>query len=98
MTESEATRFAQEWVAAWNSRDLERILSHYADDVEVTSPLVPKILGSDQLSVRGKANLREYFRRGLDAYPDLKFTLGARTPAFGVIVTTSVEGWARQNS
>jgi len=75
MTESEATRFAQEWVAAWNSRDLERNLSHYADDVELTSPLVPKILGSDQLSVRGKANLRAYFRRGLDAYPDLKFTL-----------------------
>ena len=54
MTESEATRFAQEWVAAWNSRDLERILSHYADDVELTSPLVPKVLGGDQLSVRGK--------------------------------------------
>jgi len=87
MTESEATRFAQEWVAAWNSRDLERILSHYADDVELTSPLVPKILGSDQLSVRGKANLRAYFRRGLDAYPDLKFTLwGAYAGVQSVIV------------
>ena len=86
MTESEATRFAQEWVAAWNSRDLERILSHYADNVEVTSPLVPKVLGGDQLSVRGKANLRD-FRRGLDAYPDLKFTLwGAYAGVQSVIV------------
>ena len=45
--ESEATRFAREWVAAWNSHDLERILSHYADDAELTSPLVQKILGDD---------------------------------------------------
>jgi len=87
MTESEATRFAQEWVAAWNSHDLERILSHYADDAELTSPLVQKILGDDQHSVRGKANLRAYFRRGLDAYPDLKFTLwGAYAGVQSVVV------------
>jgi ketosteroid isomerase-like protein len=24
-----AERFANEWVAAWNARDLERVLSHY---------------------------------------------------------------------
>jgi len=27
---------AQEWIAAWNAHDLERILAHYADDVELT--------------------------------------------------------------
>jgi len=87
MLESEVTRFAHEWMAAWNSRDLERILSHYADDVELTSPLVPKILGSDSLTVRGKANLRAYFRRALDAYPDLKFTLwGAYAGVQSVVV------------
>ena len=87
MTESEATRFAQEWVAAWNSRDLERILSHYADDVELTSPLVHKILGDNQHSVRGKANLRAYFRRALDGYPDLKFTLwGAYAGVQSVVI------------
>ena len=58
MTESEATRFAQEWVAAWNSRDLERILSHYADDVEVTSPLVPWIsCGAYMAGVLGVATI-----------------------------------------
>jgi ketosteroid isomerase-like protein len=39
MTEAEAEVFALEWVAAWNSRDLERILQHYTEDVEITSPL-----------------------------------------------------------
>ncbi len=75
MTESEAWGFAQAWVAAWNSHDVERILSHYSDDVELTSPLVGKILGNGGHSVRGKDDLRAYFRRGLDAFPDLKFTL-----------------------
>lgn len=75
MTESEATRFAHDWVEAWNSHDLERILSHYADDATLTSPLVHQIVGGDQPSVRGKTALRAYFKRGLDAYPDLTFTL-----------------------
>ena len=28
-------RFAAEWIAAWNSHDLERILAHYTDDFEM---------------------------------------------------------------
>ena len=86
MTESEATRFAQEWIAAWNSRDRERILSHYSDDVELTSPLVQKVLGDGQNSVRGKRNLRAYFRRGLDAYRDLKFTFWGAYPGVQSVV------------
>ena len=30
-----AERFAKEWVAAWNSHDLERVLEHYEDDFEI---------------------------------------------------------------
>ena len=75
MTESEAMSFAREWVSAWNSRDLERILSHYSEDVELTSPMVQRLLGDGQHSVRGKDDLRAYFRRGLDTLPDLTFTL-----------------------
>ena len=37
---------AQEWIAAWNSHDLSRILVHYAEDVELISPLVAKLTGS----------------------------------------------------
>jgi len=25
---------AEDWAAAWNARDLDRIIAHYADDVE----------------------------------------------------------------
>jgi ketosteroid isomerase-like protein len=40
MDEAAAEEFARSWYAAWNANDLERILSLYADDVELTSPLV----------------------------------------------------------
>ncbi len=73
MTRDEAWKLANDWVAAWNAHDLELIMAHYDDDVELTSPSAAKLLGTP--NVVGKANLREYFRRGLEAYPELRFDL-----------------------
>jgi ketosteroid isomerase-like protein len=28
---------AEDWIAAWNNRDFEKLMSHYADDVEFYS-------------------------------------------------------------
>jgi hypothetical protein len=75
MTEAEAQEFALEWIAAWNSHDLDRILGHYADDVEVTSPLVETVLGPGRVTVRGKETLREYWGAALARYPELHFQL-----------------------
>ena len=75
MTKEEASGFAQEWIAAWNSHDLERILAHYDDTVELTSPVAAQLLGRPDGKVAGKANLRSYFQRGLEAYPQLHFEL-----------------------
>lgn len=75
MTEAEAQSFAHEWISSWNSHDLDRILRHYADDVEVTSPLVESVLGPGQVTVRGKAALRDYWAKALARYPDLRFVL-----------------------
>jgi predicted ester cyclase len=69
-----AREFAQDWVDAWNSHDLERILTHYDDQVLLASPIALKLLGGDG-TVRGKSALREYFLRGLAAFPDLRFNL-----------------------
>lgn len=69
-----ARAFAQDWIDTWNKHDLERILSHYDDEVVLTSPLALKLINGDG-SVRGKSALREYFSRGLHAYPDLRFDL-----------------------
>jgi hypothetical protein len=62
----------REWISAWNSHDLERILARYSDDVELSSPLVAKLTGSSEGTIRSKAALRDYFARGLQAYPSLR--------------------------
>jgi hypothetical protein len=64
---------SQAWLAAWNAHDLERILTHYSEDVELSSPFVAKLTGRTESVVRGKVALRDYFARGLQAYPTLRF-------------------------
>jgi hypothetical protein len=75
MIREDALRLANEWITAWNTHDLERILSHYSDDVAFSSPLIPKIAGETSGKLHGKTALRDYFHAGLQAYPDLRFEL-----------------------
>lgn len=75
MDQGKADAIAAEWVAAWNAHDLERVLSHYADPLEFTSPLVVERLGRADGTVRTKAELRGYFAVGLAPGTDLHFEL-----------------------
>ena len=75
MTKEEAWKLANEWVAAWNAHDLDLIMAHYEDGVELTSPVAARLLGKPDGKVVGKANLRAYFQRGLEAFPELQFRL-----------------------
>src|SRR5262245_56941029 len=74
-TPESAADFASEWIEAWNTRDLDIILSHYSWDVELTSPFVRRLLDGNRDRVHGLAALRTYFALGLAAYPDLRFIL-----------------------
>ena len=38
-------KFTNEWISSWNSHDLEDILSHYSEDVEITSPMTKLTTG-----------------------------------------------------
>jgi predicted ester cyclase len=71
----EAWDLARHWVAAWNAHDLDVIMTHYDEAVELTSPVAAQLLKKADGKVVGKANLRAYFQRGLQAYPDLQFRL-----------------------
>jgi hypothetical protein len=86
MTDEEALRIARGWIAAWNSHDIDRILSHYSDAIELTSPLVSRILGAGINMVSGRAALRKYFLCGLEAFPDLKFNLWGAYPGHDSLV------------
>lgn len=94
LTDEQALRIAREWVDAWNSHDIDRIMSHYTDDAVLTSPLVGRILGGDQTCVRGSAELRSYIHRGLEAFPKLRFNLWRAYPGQDSVVVNyeSVRG------
>jgi ketosteroid isomerase-like protein len=71
-----ARQFADEWIAAWNSGDLERIFSHYADDFEMRSPLIVERGFSPTGALRGKDAIRLYWSAGIaHAKPPLRFEL-----------------------
>ncbi|MBA15388.1 MAG: hypothetical protein CMN73_03430 [Sphingomonas sp.] len=65
--------FAANWIANWNARDLDAILAHFAEDARFISPLAAEVTGSAVIT--GKADLRAYWSRALEASTDLHFTL-----------------------
>ena len=70
-----ALHFAQEWIEAWNSHDLDRILAHYGDDFVMSSPRIALLAGEPSGVLRGKAAIADYWRKALSAAPDLHFEL-----------------------
>ena len=75
LTREFALRFAEEWIAAWNAHDLERILSHYTDDFEMSSSVIVTLAGEPSGTLRGRAAVRDYWSRALARTPDLHFDL-----------------------
>ncbi|PIF46929.1 SnoaL-like protein [Chryseobacterium sp. 52] len=68
-------KFAEKWISAWNSHDLEDILSHYAENIEVTTPMITLATGGKESTLKGKEAVREYWEKALDKFPDLHFEL-----------------------
>ncbi|MDX6698591.1 MAG: hypothetical protein QOE65_1988 [Solirubrobacteraceae bacterium] len=67
--------FADQWVKAWNARDIEAVLSHFADDVVFTSPTAARLVPESGGTVHGKHALRSYWTCALEGSPDLHFEL-----------------------
>ena len=70
-----AEHFANDWIDAWNSHDLQRILSHYADDFEMTSPVIIQLTNEPSGTLRGKTAVGDYWTKALQLIPDLHFEL-----------------------
>ncbi|AOJ72765.1 MULTISPECIES: nuclear transport factor 2 family protein [Burkholderia] len=73
ITQEFVRQFSREWIDAWNSHDLDRILSHYADDFDMSSPMIAQIAGEPSGRLRGKAAVRAYWSKALQMIPDLHF-------------------------
>lgn len=73
MKSREANEFANHWIEAWNSHDLEKILSHYTDDFEMSSPAIISTMNEPSGTLKGKDIIRVYWSKALTKYPDLHF-------------------------
>lgn len=70
-----AKRFAEHWVAAWNSHDIDAVLAHYTDDFEMTTPMIQRVVGIGSGTLKGKAAVGDYWRAALAKVPDLRFSV-----------------------
>ena len=80
ISHEQADRFATEWVDAWNAHDLDAIVAHYSEHVSFVSPFVAALTGEETARIEGRDALREYFRLGLAAFPELHFDLFTALP------------------
>lgn len=75
MDKTFAQHFAADWITAWNAHDLPRILLHYAEDFEMTSPAIVQLTGEVSGKLKGKAAVAAYWGKALALIPDLQFEL-----------------------
>jgi ketosteroid isomerase-like protein len=75
LTASFAKDFAQHWIKAWNTKDIDAIMTHYAEEVVFSSPLIITTQTNLTGILKGKAALSAYFTGALQRNPDLQFDL-----------------------
>ncbi|MEO1523101.1 MAG: nuclear transport factor 2 family protein [Cyanobacteria bacterium J06633_2] len=75
MTEEQACHFATDWIESWNAHDIDRIMSHYDENVEYSSMFLAQLTENTLGKLQGKGSLKSYFEKGLSAYPNLNFKL-----------------------
>jgi ketosteroid isomerase-like protein len=79
---------AADWIDAWNKRDIDRIMSHYADDVEFHSPTVNKRWNITEGKLVGKEKLKQHFLKGFEEMPDLHFEFVELVPEKDSMIIT----------
>ncbi len=72
-----AEHFAIDWIDSWNKHDLDRVLLHYTDDFEMSSPVIIKVTGEASGTLKGKEAIGAYWAKALQLNPTLHFELVA---------------------
>lgn len=73
MTSPEALRFAKEWIANFNRRDVQAVLRHFAEQATFTSPRAASFGGQATLNTRQE--LEAYWNAALRSIRSIHFTL-----------------------
>jgi hypothetical protein len=66
-----AEHFAADWIDSWNAPDLNRILSHYTDDFEMSSPMIFR----SQMSRLVRSKEKPPLAPAIQLIPNLRFEL-----------------------
>ena len=66
-TELDLRAFADRYIAAWNTADPDALAELVTDDVDWADPALPEPL-------RGAAEVQEFLRTSVRAFPDLRFS------------------------
>ena len=73
MTYESMMLFAETWIAAWNRRDIDAVLAHFAEEAEFVSPAAHKFVGRSVL--QNRKEIDAYWRTALARISTLEFTL-----------------------
>jgi ketosteroid isomerase-like protein len=68
-TAEQITHIFEAWDAALGARDLDASMALYQPDATLESPLVRRLLGTDEGIVRGRENLRAFVARVFASEP-----------------------------
>ena len=69
MDKAFAERFAAGWIGSWNAHDLRGVLSHYADDFEMSSPVIIQVAAEPSGTLLGKAAVGAYWAKASSLSP-----------------------------
>ena len=68
-----ARAHAEQWIAAWNARDLDAILEQYAPTIRFRAPTVISRWNKPDGVLIGRDELHRHFKSGLELAPNLHF-------------------------
>ena len=91
----DAVKFANDWAAAWNARDIERVLASFDEGVTFVSPTALAVAGTP--TIQGKAALRAYWTQAMAHIGTLRFTLSrviwdAATRELAIVYLSDIDG------
>lgn len=75
MDRQQARIRAEQWIGAWNERNLDAIMEHYTPSVRFSAPTVICRWKKADGILMGTDALRQHFKRGLERAPNLHFEL-----------------------
>jgi ketosteroid isomerase-like protein len=75
LTMEKTADYVKRWVAAFESKDLDRVLAFYSNDVIFHSPLIARLSHDPSGTVQGRAALRAYVKKGFEVFDHIKFTV-----------------------